>query len=131
VSETDPPKELLEPLADRFRKSDYDIADLMKTILSSRLFFSEHAYLKRIKSPIEFALGSVGAAWPGPVAPSNLVNEMDAMGQSVFAPPNVKGWPGGKIWLNNATLLARNNFAEWVALRVGVASPNKVPPAPL
>ena len=124
VSETDPPKEMLEPLADRFRKSDYDIADLMKTIISSRLFFSDHAWMKRIKSPVEFALGSVKAAWAGPVAPSAMVSDLDAMGQTVFAPPNVKGWPGGKVWLNNATLLARNNFAEWVALRVGMPQRN-------
>ncbi len=128
VSEADPPKGLLDPLEERFRKSDYDIADLVRTILSSRLFFSEHAYLKRVKSPVEFALGSVMAAWTGSVAPSNLVNELDGMGQSLFAPPNVKGWPGGKIWLNNATLLARNNFAEWVALRAG---PQRPPSAPL
>jgi Protein of unknown function (DUF1800) len=126
VSETDPPKELLEPLADRFRKSEYDIADLVKTVLSSRLFFSEHAYLKRIKSPAEFMLGAVRSAWSGPPALASLSIELDAMGQTLFAPPNVKGWPGGKVWLNNATLLARNNFAEWVATRVGTPQ-NTVP----
>lgn len=119
VSETEPPKALLEPLAERFRKSDYDIVELVKTILSSRLFFSEHAYLKRIKSPVEFALGAVKAAWAGPAVPSVLEGEIEPLGQTLFAPPNVKGWPGGKVWLNNATLLARNNFAEWVALNAG------------
>jgi hypothetical protein len=38
------------------------------------------------------------------------------MGQALFAPPNVKGWRTGTDWLNSATLLARNNFAEKVAL---------------
>ena len=37
------------------------------------------------------------------------------MGQSLFAPPNVKGWPGGKAWLNTATILARNNLARELA----------------
>src|SRR5437764_2130335 len=37
------------------------------------------------------------------------------MGQVLFAPPNVKGWRTGTDWLNSATLLARNNFAETVA----------------
>lgn len=124
VSETEPPKPLLEPLAERFRKSNYDIADLVKTILSSRLFFSEHAYLKRIKSPVEFALGAVKAAWPGPVAPTDLVTFLESMGQALFAPPNVKGWPGGKVWLNDATLLARNNFAEWVAIGIATRRPS-------
>lgn len=34
------------------------------------------------------------------------------MGQTLFAPPNVKGWPGGRTWLNTATVLERNNFAS-------------------
>ena len=37
---------------------------------------------------------------------------MDAMGQDLFAPPNVKGWPDGKAWLNTSTVLARHNFAQ-------------------
>jgi hypothetical protein len=37
------------------------------------------------------------------------------MGQQLFAPPNVKGWPGGKSWLNTSTVLARHNFAQQVA----------------
>jgi hypothetical protein len=133
VSEIPPPKELLEPLAERFRKSEYDIADLVKTILSSRLFFSEHAYQKRIKNPVEFVLGAVKAAWPGPVAPGDVVSNLDAMGQALFAPPNVKGWPGGKVWLNDSTLLARNNFAEWAAIGIAGRSQALPPsvPAPL
>ncbi len=133
VSETPPPAALLDPLAERFRKSDYDIADLIKTILGSRLFFSEHAYLKRIKSPVEFVLGAAKAAWPGPLAPSTVTPNLETMGQSLFAPPNVKGWPGGKVWLNNATLLARNNFANWVAISIGagvVTGLSPVPPPP-
>ena len=52
-------RRLLEPLADSFRKSDYDIAALVKTILSSRHFFSDHAFRQRIKSPVEYVLGAV------------------------------------------------------------------------
>ena len=37
---------------------------------------------------------------------------MELMGQQLFAPPNVKGWEGGKAWLNTATVLARHNFAH-------------------
>ncbi len=116
VSETPPPKALLAPLADQFRKSDYDIADLVKTILGSRLFFSEHAYQKRVKWPVECALGAINSAVPSRVPLSDLVDPLAKMGQSLFAPPNVKGWRTGTDWLNSATLLARNNFAERVAV---------------
>jgi uncharacterized protein (DUF1800 family) len=123
VSEThDPPAALLEPLAESFRKSDYDIAALLKTMLRSRHFFSEYAYRQRVKSPAEFVLGAARAvAHPTDeqdsvrLPPGPLVGRMAAMGQELFAPPNVKGWPHGKAWLNTATVLARNNFARRVA----------------
>jgi hypothetical protein len=118
-----PPDSLLAPLADSFRKSDYDIGLLVKTILSSRHFFSAHAYRQRIKDPVEFTVGTVRALWKAEddekgksgIEPRALVSDVGAMGQELFTPPNVKGWPGGKSWLNTATVLARNNFAQRVA----------------
>jgi hypothetical protein len=46
------------------------------------------------------------------------------MGQQLFAPPNVKGWPGGKAWLSTSTVLARHNFAQRVAAGTLKANPN-------
>jgi uncharacterized protein (DUF1800 family) len=34
------------------------------------------------------------------------------LGQNVFSPPNVKGWPGGEVWINSATLLGRKQFVD-------------------
>ena len=34
------------------------------------------------------------------------------LGQDLFAPPNVKGWPGGEAWINSATLLQRKQLLE-------------------
>ena len=116
VSETPPPKGLLAPLEDRFRGSDYDIADLVKTMLGSRLFFSEHSYRKRVKWPVEYALGLVRSVVPGRIPLADVIDPLAKMGQVLFAPPNVKGWRTGTDWLNSATLLARNNFAESVAV---------------
>jgi hypothetical protein len=116
VSETPPPKGLLTPLEERFRKSDYNIADLVSAMLGSRLFFSSHAYRKRVKWPVEYVLESYHAITPGSVPPSDFVAPLAKMGQVLFSPPNVKGWRTGTDWLNSATLLARNNFAEVVAL---------------
>ena len=39
------------------------------------------------------------------------------MGQNLFSPPNVKGWPGGEIWINTTTLLARKQFIDRVTAR--------------
>jgi len=59
------------------------------------------------------------------------------MGQNLFAPPNVKGWPGGEAWINSNTLLARKQFLDRLA-RMDDAPPammtamtaDAAPPAP-
>jgi hypothetical protein len=117
VSEAeDVPAALLEPLAERFRKSGYDISDLVRTMLASRHFFSAHAFRRRVKGPVEFVLGAVLATVDGTISPQALVGHIDAMGQELFAPPNVKGWRGGKAWLTTSTMLARQNFAQQLAM---------------
>lgn len=107
-----PPDRLLEPLAEQYRKSGFDTGALVRTILGSRHFFSPHAYRQRIKSPVEFVLGAVHDIGQKLVEPRSLVGQVDNLGQTLFAPPNVKGWEGGQAWLNTATVLARYNFAQ-------------------
>ena len=126
VSEMATPSDsLLEPLCESFRASDYDIAALVRTILASRHFYSSHAFLRKIKGPVEYVLGAVQAvhrrydedeADYRPLLQQALVGPIDAMGQALFAPPNVKGWPGGSSWLNTSTVLERDNFAEALAM---------------
>ncbi len=126
VSETvEPPDRFLDPLTDAFRKSGYDIAALMRRLLSSRHFYSEHAFRQRIKSPVEYVLGAVQAVYGRyaeetahyrPLPQQALIGRLGAMGQQLFSPPNVKGWPGGRTWLNTATVLERDNFAAALAL---------------
>ena len=108
----EPSAELLAPLAEGFRRTDYDIADLMRRLLSSRHFFSAHAFRQRIKSPVEYVLGAARTVCAGDPPPQPLVRRLEVMGQPLFAPPNVKGWPGGQTWLNTSTVLARVNFAQ-------------------
>jgi len=111
-----PPDALLEPLAERYRASGYDTADLVGTMLRSRLFFSDHAYRRRVKGPIEYLVGMLRALEAKVEPTTDFVTSqqprpMDGLGQALFAPPNVKGWAGGEAWLNSATLLARHNLA--------------------
>jgi uncharacterized protein (DUF1800 family) len=133
-----PPDSLLEPLCDSFRKSDYDIAELVRTILSSRHFYSDHAFRQRVKGPVEFVLGAVQAVYRRygakeaayrPLPQQVLVDRIGAMGQQLFAPPNVKGWDGGPSWLNTSTMLERDNFAEALSMGTLWACPSRPPAA--
>jgi len=111
VSEVETPSDqLIEPLAVQLRQSNYDIQACLATILRSQIFFSEHAYRMRIKSPVEYVIG-LTQSFGGKISMENLARAMDGLGQTLFAPPNVKGWDGGRAWLNSATLLARHNLA--------------------
>ncbi len=111
VSETaNPTDELIHPLADDYRKSGFDTAKLVETILRSEHFFAVSSYRQRVKSPVEFALGIVrGLEGTAGVLP--LAEALEPLGQALFAPPSVKGWDGGPTWLNAQTLLFRQNLA--------------------
>ena len=119
----EPPAALLEPLAETFRKSNYDIAALVRSMLSSRHFFSDYAYRQRIKSPVELVVGAARATVDAKYVEENLsgqalVGRIEGIGQNLFAPPNVKGWRGGRNWLNTATVLARQNYGQALAMGV-------------
>jgi uncharacterized protein (DUF1800 family) len=111
VSETAAPtRELLEPLAEQLRKSDWDFGAVVRTVLRSNLFFSAEAYRSRVKAPVDFALGIVRGL-EGRIGTTALADALEALGQNVFHPPSVKGWDGGPTWLNGQTLLFRQNLA--------------------
>lgn len=110
ISETlVPDKLLIEPLAASFRKSQYDIKQLIGTMLRSNLFFSPEVYRAKVKSPVEFAV-SVVHQLEGRVDAIQFAELLDPLGQRLFAPPSVKGWEGGPEWLNSTTMLLRHNL---------------------
>jgi hypothetical protein len=111
ISETiAPTPELLAPLAEQFRKSGYDFGALVRTVLSSNLFFSDKVYRTRVKSPVDFVLNIVRGL-EGKIGTTALAQATEQLGQNVFSPPSVKGWDGGRSWLNGQTLLFRQNLA--------------------
>jgi len=116
VSEAEEPSgALLTPLAEELRSSNYSIRRVVEIILRSKHFYSRAAWRARVKSPVEFSAGLVRALGISRstelvVYPLSLACERQ--GQELFYPPNVKGWDGGKSWLNSSTLLERGNWAS-------------------
>lgn len=113
VSEVDPPSpDLLAPLAAAFRDSGYQISVPVAMILRSRLFFDPAMRRRRVKSPVEFTVGTIRALEiVNPTVSSDALAETTAgMGQALFLPPSVAGWDGGPSWINTTTTLARTNF---------------------
>jgi len=107
--EPQPSAELLQPLADAFRQHDLQVAPALTMLLKSNIFFSKHALGRKIKSPVELMLGTLRSLQ----ATTNtqlLASGLLAIGQGLFYPPNVKGWDGGRTWINSSTLLGRANL---------------------
>jgi len=111
ISEEDQPSDdLLAPLADSLSK-DYDVARAVEAVLRCNLFFSPIAYRRRIKSPIEYALGIVKGF--GELVPTGpLAYHLTSLGQDIVQPPTIEGWQGGRLWINRATLMGRSNLAH-------------------
>jgi uncharacterized protein (DUF1800 family) len=115
ICETEEPDApMISPLAETFAK-DYDIMKLTETMLRSNLFFSHAAYRRRMKSPVEFALGIIKAL-EGVVSTTQLTQDLAGLGQNLYNPPTENGWAGGRHWINSATLAGRSNLA-WSLLQ--------------
>jgi hypothetical protein len=68
-----------------------------------------------VKSPVELVVGTLRALDLRPESGTPFAIAASGMSQALFAPPNVKGWPGGEAWINSTTLLARKQFLAALA----------------
>jgi uncharacterized protein (DUF1800 family) len=94
-------------LATRFYDSGYDIKKLLTDIFTNDWFYNEKNIGTQIKSPIQLLAGIRR------LLPMELENEQSqllmqrTLGQVLFYPPNVAGWPGGKTWIDSSSLMLR------------------------
>ena len=106
--------EKVDWLADRFYKSNYDISKLMEDIFTGDWFYDEKNIGTKIKSPVELIAGMQR------MLPMQVDNEFAflflqrALGQILFYPPNVAGWPGGKTWIDSSSLLLRMRIPQLI-----------------
>lgn len=108
-------KEKVDWLAARFYKSDYNISQLLEDIFTADWFYAEKNIGKKIKSPIELLAG-IRRMLPMEIENSEaqlLVQKL--LGQTLFYPPNVAGWPGGKSWIDSSTMLLRMRLPQLIS----------------
>ena len=125
----DAEKNIIEPLAKTFRKSNYEIKPVLRQLLSSRHFFDQGNRGGIIKSPVDFTVGFCREYHvPFPDAANytdcygfwlNIQGTAAQMQQNIGDPPNVAGWQAwyqepqyDKIWINSDTLPKRNQFTD-------------------
>lgn len=96
--------------------SDLDMTSLLEAIFEHPAFVSPAARSGLVKQPTEYVVGALRAlgitgeqvAGHG----TRLQGTLAALGQVLFDPPSVGGWPQNQYWLSTAAALARWRFAE-------------------
>ena len=123
-----PPDDAVAELAACIRKNDFAMRPVLQTLFSSAIFFASGSRHTIIKSPADFVLGTQRTL-EARVNLRESVRLMAQLGQSLFEPPTVEGWKGGRTWINSATMLGRANFAAELTMgnRFGqIADPAEV-----
>jgi uncharacterized protein (DUF1800 family) len=102
----------VQRMAATFRDARYELKPLMRAMLLSEAFWSDDHRGVLVKSPVELVVGTLRLFNVQAMDLRPAVIACAVLGQNPFAPPNVKGWPGGDAWINSSTLLARKQFVE-------------------
>ena len=110
VSDT-PSKALVDRAAETFRRTDGDLREVMRTIVTSPEFFSRAAYRAKTKSPFELVVSARRIMNASPDTSASTAFQIQRMGQQLFGHLAPNGWPEtGDQWINAGSLLDRINF---------------------
>jgi hypothetical protein len=119
----DPDPATVEAIAAQFRAHDYDLRVALRALLLAPQFWDPANRGTLVRSPVELVVGTLHTLELTPAAALPFAIATAGMGENLFAPPNVKGWPGGERWIDTSTLLARKQFlarlARPAAMRAG------------
>ena len=97
-------------LAGIFRSASYEVKPLLRALFLSDSFYAKENRAALIKSPVELLVGTARQFDIRGIEPQLFALAGRQLGQDIFAPPNVKGWPGGENWINSTTLLGRKQI---------------------
>lgn len=112
VGDIDNGSDKLTGHANAFRSSDYEIKTLYRSILLSDDFWHPDNRAAIVQSPVSLAIGAIRSTGILPSDWQTLPSRLEQMGQFLFEPPNVAGWPGGASWIAPGRLLARLEWLE-------------------
>ncbi|RRJ97319.1 DUF1800 domain-containing protein [Opitutaceae bacterium TAV4] len=101
-----------EPLGAWWRTTDFNLQKLCHRFFGSQVFYHAQFRANYIKSPVQYYLGLLQDLQLDVTPfPRTTLIPLRQMGQMIFNPPNVRGWVGGRTWINASTLAARRQLA--------------------
>lgn len=132
----DPSSEIIEKLSATFERTRYSVKAVISEIFASDEFYSQRAYRSKIKSPAELIAGTFRVLEIDTDANWVMQRYCTPMGQNLFQPFDVSGFPEGHEWINSSTLISRLNFANAFAtgsksLHLNTFEPQKIVPSNL
>jgi len=106
-----PPQSLVDRVASVYQKTDGDIREMMRTIVTSPEFYSVDAYRSKIKSPFELAASAIRALDGELTFPQQTTQFIAKMGQPLYLYQAPTGYPDrADQWVNTGALLERLNY---------------------
>jgi len=115
VSDT-PPAALVDRMSARFRETDGDLREVMRTLLTSPEFLSPDAYRAKVKTPFEFVVSAVRATGTEVQDATPLVRAMQQLGMPLYMCQPPTGYKDtADAWVNTGALVSRMNFALQLA----------------
>jgi uncharacterized protein (DUF1800 family) len=116
VSEIHPPDPaFIESTAAVYLQNRTEIRPVVRHILTSPWFTDPSVHYARYSWPTEFVVRGIREVGWQNFSLDRARSPLAAMGQQLFEPPNVGGWPLGANWFSTGTMLARTNFAATLA----------------
>jgi len=106
-----PDSETIDKLAHVLRANSYDLNPLLENLFLSEEFYSARALAQEIKSPAELMVGLIRTLKLQNVNYASVDGRMQAMGMTLFQPPNVAGWDEGRAWISANRIMLRYNAA--------------------
>ena len=104
----------VDAMASELRANQYELAPVLGKLFRSAHFHDASNRASVIKSPAQLVVQTVRQLGTPPRQLSSLTAACELMGQDLFQPPNVKGWDGGRSWINTSTLFVRQNVAIYL-----------------
>lgn len=103
----EPSAKAVEELATVLYDRNYDIAATLRHLFTAPWFYDAANLAAHIKSPVEFLVTMMRQLSMKLPEAKPVTNVQRVLGQVLFQPPNVAGWPGGQAWIDSSTLLLR------------------------
>ncbi len=112
----DSPPSLVDRMAAAFTKTNGDIREVMRTMLTSPEFWSEGAYQAKVKTPFEMIVSAVRATGAAVDSTWQLSNEIQRLGEPLYRKIEPTGYSSANAeWVSSASLLSRMNFGLTLA----------------